>query len=86
MAKKSRRTRTKGRVAEPVQRPTVAASQPRAAQAAPSRSSARQVAATQVVQPVNYDYVKTDLVRIGIIAGALILIIIILTFVPALRT
>ena len=87
MAKKSRRARAKNRVGEPAQRPNLPVSQPKATAAAPSRSSARAaaMAPAAVIQPANYDYVKSDLVRIGIIAGALILIIVILTFIPALR-
>jgi hypothetical protein len=85
MAKKSRRARIKSKVSGPGQGPEVKQSQPAAAPAV--RSSSRQPAnvAAAVIQPVNYDYVKSDLVRIGIIAGALILVIIVLTFVPALK-
>jgi len=38
------------------------------------------------LQPQNYDYVKSDLVSIAIIAGALILVLIVLTFIPALKS
>jgi len=89
MAKKSRKARVKSRVAEPAQRPVAAAapSAPARAAAPVSTRAARQAAAAPVaIKPVNYDYVKTDLRNIGIIAGALILIIIILAFVPALRS
>lgn len=86
MAKKSRRTRVKSKAAAPVQSAAVPASQAKSAPAASSRASARQAAAAPVVQPISHEYVKTDLIQIGIIAAALILIIIILTFVPALRT
>jgi hypothetical protein len=84
MAKKSRRTRAQVRIAGSNDRPGAKQSQP--AVAAPrrvARQSANVAAVAQ--QPVNYDYVKSDLVQIGIIAGVLILIIIVLTFVPALK-
>jgi hypothetical protein len=42
--------------------------------------------AASVMQPGNYDYVKSDVIRIGLIAGALLLILIVLTFIPALKT
>jgi hypothetical protein len=88
MAKKSRKARVKSRVAGPVQSGNVPTPQAKATSVAPSRSSARKVAsaAATVIQPVDYSYVKSDLIRIGIIAGALILIIVILTFIPGLRT
>ncbi len=88
MSKKSRKTRVKSRVAGPVQSGNVPAPQEKATSVAPSRSSARRNAgaAATVIQPTDYSYVKTDLIRIGIIAGALIIIIVILTFIPALRT
>jgi hypothetical protein len=87
MAKKSRKTRAKSRVAEPVQSMKVSAPQAKATSPAPTRS-ARKVAsaAAAVIQPVDHRYVKNDLIRIGIIAGALLLILVILTFIPALRT
>lgn len=87
MAKKSRRARVKGKVAEPAQRPAAPVAQSKAATVAPSRNNTRQAAApVAVIKQANYDYVKSDLIMIGIIAGALILIIVILTFIPALRT
>ena len=87
MAKKSRKARVKSRIAEPVQSKNAPVTQAKATSPAPSRG-ARKVtsAAAAVIQPVDYKYVKTDLIRIGIIAGALILILVILTFIPALRT
>jgi len=86
MSKKSRRVRAKSRVSEPAQRaearPIQSAAQPAA------KAMAKQPAgvAASVIQPGNYDYVKSDIIRIGIIAGALILILIVLTFIPALKT
>jgi hypothetical protein len=86
MAKKSRRTRVKSKAAAPVQSSGAPASQAKSTPATSSRASARQAAAAPVAQPISHDYVKADLIQIGIIGGALILIIIILTFIPALRT
>jgi hypothetical protein len=88
MAKKSRKARVNSRTAGPVQSMKAPAPQAKATSPAISRSSARKTAsvAAAVIQPANYEYVKSDLIRIGIIAGALILIIIILTFIPALKT
>jgi hypothetical protein len=50
-----------------------------------SKTSAARPAAI-VAQTQNYDYVKTDLVRIGIIAGVLLLILVVLTLVPSLKS
>ena len=84
MAKKSRRARAQARPAGPVQRSEAKQAQPAAGPAA--RPAARQpVNAAAASQPANYDYVKSDLVQIGIIAVALILVIVVLTFVPALQ-
>jgi hypothetical protein len=78
MAKKSRKSRIK-------QRATAAPAQQVAAiQVKPGASKNNQVSQAQVsaVAGVNqYSYVAGDLVRIGIIAGALILVLIVLTFV-----
>ena len=85
MAKKSRRVRAQSRVTGSTQRPEAKQSQPAAAA---QRSVPRQSAGAAAIvapQPANYDYVKSDLVMVGIIAGALILVIIILTFIPALK-
>jgi hypothetical protein len=86
MAKKSRRTRTATRVS--------AAPQNNESKQAPAQSqsavqkNARQpvVAAVNVMQAGHYDYVKDDLIRIGIISAVLILILVVLTFIPALKT
>lgn len=88
MGKKSRRTRAKGKIAESSVRPAAIVNQSRASSAATAKSTSRQTAgtATPVVATVNHDYVKSDLIRIGIIAGSLILIMVILTFIPALNT
>jgi hypothetical protein len=37
-------------------------------------------------QPQSYSYVKSDLINIAVIAGILILVLIILTFIPALKS
>jgi hypothetical protein len=83
MSKKSRKVRSKTRVAQPVGRPD--ASQSQQSVASVVRGRERQPASAAALVPVNYDYVKSDLARIGIIAGVLILVIIVLTFIPAMR-
>ena len=83
MSKKSRKIKTKikAKAVQPVGS-TGAASLP--ASAIGKRGAP--VAAAVAFQPKNYDYVKSDLVRIGIVASVLILILIVLTFVPALKS
>ncbi|MCX5992843.1 MAG: hypothetical protein NT177_01350 [Chloroflexi bacterium] len=81
MAKKSRRNRARGKVAETSRQPDA---RPAQQKAQPSAAKAQVMAAS--LQPVNYDYVKSDLVRIAVIAGVLLLILIMLTFVPALKS
>lgn len=81
MSKKSRKIKTKGKVIQPV----ASASNAGLPASAIGKRGAP-VAAAIAVQAKNYDYVKSDLVRIGIVAGVLILILIILTFVPALKS
>jgi len=81
MSKKSRKIKTKARAIQPVAG-TNAVNLP--ASAIGKRGAP--VAAAMAFQPKNYDYVKSDLVRIGIVASVLILILIILTFVPALKS
>ncbi len=86
MSKKSRRVRAKSRVSEPSHR---AEALPMQSTVRPAvRTMARQPAGVvaSVMQPGNYDYVKSDVIRIGLIAGALLLILIVLTFIPALKT
>jgi len=82
MAKKSRRARARQHSADStVQKAVVRQDQPRsqagnrAAQQAPVSAAAATIKANQ------YDYVAKDLVSIGIIAGALFLVLIILTFI-----
>jgi len=75
MAKKSRKARYRGKVAGTSQQ-----------KAQPVSTKAQVNAAATTAQPQNYSYVKSDLVRIAVIAGALILVLIILTFVPALKS
>jgi len=88
MAKKSRRARATTKAAAPDQQTANAVSQSTANTVAATKSYSRRGngAPAAVIQPANYDYVKTDLIQIGIIAAALLVIMIILTFIPALRT
>jgi hypothetical protein len=81
MSKKSRKIKTKGKAIQSV----AGANAPNMPASAIGKRNAP-VAAAVAFQPKNYDYVKSDLVRIGIVASALILILIILTFVPALKS
>jgi hypothetical protein len=83
MAKKSRKSRARNRVAETSRQPNARPAQQKA-QLAPAKAQLNAVATA--VQPQSYDYVKSDLVRIAVIAGALILVLIILTFIPALKS
>jgi len=83
MAKKSRKARYKGKVAVTSRQPAAGPAQQKAQ---PVSAKAQVNAAATAVQPQNYSYVKSDLVSIAVIAGALILVLIILTFVPALKS
>jgi hypothetical protein len=83
MAKKSRKSRARNRVPETSRQPASNPAQQKG-QTASAKVQVKAVAA--VLQPQNYDYVKSDLVRIGVIAGVLVLILLILTFVPALKS
>jgi len=83
MAKKSRKARYKGKVAVTSRQPAAGPAQQKAQ---PVSAKAQLNAAATAVQPQNYSYVKSDLVSIAVIAGALILVLIILTFVPALKS
>ena len=98
MAKKSRKARAAARSGKAVPRSESKQQQAQAsnqntaqqsAQAA-SRKQSRQpeavAVAVNIMQPGQFDYVKSDLIRIGIISASLIIILIVLTFVPALRT
>ena len=85
MSKKSRKARAKGRV-EPIAQVTTSRPQPKIQATAKVASRQPAVTAAATFQAKNYDYVKSDLVRITIIAGSLILILIILTFIPALKS
>jgi hypothetical protein len=82
MSKKSRKVRARGKVAETSRLPGAGAAQQKAQ---PASAKAQLNAAAASLHPVNYDYVKSDLVRIAVIAGVLILTLVILTFVPALK-
>jgi hypothetical protein len=83
MSKKSRRARAKIRgVAPVVQRTDVGQVQAKApAGRANQAAQASAGASASVIKPHQYDYVGSDLIHVGIIAGSLILILIILTFV-----
>ncbi|MGD0354851.1 MAG: hypothetical protein ABSB31_05340 [Dehalococcoidia bacterium] len=85
MSKKSRKARARRRV-EPIN--PVASSRPQPVVQTPARAAFKQPAVTAAAtfQAKSYDYVKSDLVRIVIIAGSLILILIVLTFIPALKS
>jgi len=83
MAKKSRKARARSRVAETSRQPDA---RPAQQKAQPATAKAQVNAAAAAVQPQNYGYVKSDLVRIAVIAGALILVLVMLTFVPALKS
>jgi hypothetical protein len=89
MAKKSRKARATTRPNAAPQRTETPQPQAQAQGQVATRKSARQqpvVAAVNVMQPGHYGYVKDDLIRIGIISAVLILILVVLTFIPALRT
>jgi len=81
MSKKSRKIKTKSRAVQPV-----AGANTTNLPAGMIGKRGAPAAAVVAFQPKNYDYVKSDLVRIGIIAGALILIMVMLTFIPALKS
>jgi hypothetical protein len=87
MAKKSRRARVtaKPNTAAPQ---TGNAPQPQAQSTIATRRSARQpvAPAVNIMQSGHYEYVKEDLIRIGIISAVLILILVVLTFIPALKS
>jgi len=83
MAKKSRKARVRNRVTGTSRQPAAGPAQQKAQ---PVSAKAQLNAAATAVQPQNYSYVKSDLVRIAVIAGALIMVLIILTFVPALKS
>jgi hypothetical protein len=82
MSKKSRKNRSRSK--------TPAASRPNAApaqqQAQPARSRPQANVVAAASQPQSYSYVKSDLINIAVIAGILILVLIILTFIPALKS
>jgi hypothetical protein len=81
MSKKSRKIKTKGKAVQ-----SVASTNASNLPASAIGKRVAPVAAAVAFQPKNYDYVKSDLVRIGVVASVLILILIILTFVPALKS
>jgi hypothetical protein len=84
MSKKSRSARTKNRAPEANRNQDYNKS---VNTAAPSSKANRQpVATASVALPMSHEYVKSDLIHIGIIAAVLILIMIILAFIPGLNT
>ena len=88
MSKKSRRARARARGIEPVAPVSPIANRPQPRMQTAPQTVTRQSAAPAAAafQAKNYDYVKSDIVRIAIIAGALIVILIVLAFVPGLRS
>jgi len=86
MAKKSRKTRVIARTNSAPQR--TERKLPKSQNQAAIQKSADQpaVAAANVTLAGRYDYVKDDIIRISIISASLILILVILAFIPALRT
>lgn len=86
MAKKSRKARVTTRANAVSQRPD--GKQTQTQNQAVTQKSVKQpaVAAVNIMQPGHYDYVTQDLIRIGIISAVLILILVALTFIPALKT
>lgn len=84
MAKKSRKARSTNRAAIAPKTAAAATSQVKTEAQKPSRQQAS--ASAGAVQTVDYRYVAQDLIRIGIITAALILILIVLMFIPALRS
>jgi len=83
MAKKSRKSRTRNRVADTSRQPNA---RPVQQKALPATAKVQVNAVATSSQPQSYDYVKSDLVRIAVIAGVLILALIIMSFIPALKS
>ena len=84
MSKKSRSARAKNRATEANRNQDYKKS---VNAATPSSKTDRQpVATASVTLPISHEYVKSDLIHIGIIATVLILIMIILAFIPGLNT
>ena len=82
MAKKSRRARAKQRTGESTgQRANIRQELPKSQGSNRVTQSQPIGIATTVIKANQYDYVVGDLIRIGIISGALILVLIILTFI-----
>ncbi len=82
MSKKSRKNRARNRAPE-ISRPTAGPAQQQSQHA---RSKAQINAVAAAAKPQDYSYVKSDLINIAIIAGVLILVLIVLTFIPALKS
>ena len=81
MAKKSRRARAKQRTGESTgQRANIRQELPKSQGSRVTQSQPIGIATT-VIKANQYDYVVGDLIRIGIISGALILVLIVLTFI-----
>lgn len=82
MAKKSKRARAVNKIT-----PKPATSSPVQTASAMQKSNKQPAAASAgVAQTTDYGYVSKDLISIGIITAVLILVLIILTFIPALNT
>jgi hypothetical protein len=86
VAKKSRKARAGARINSAPQKIEGKQSQPQSQSAAQKSAKQPVPAAINVLQPGHYDYVKSDLISVGIISAVLILILIVLTFIPGLRT
>lgn len=83
MSKKSRRARAKNRPAPILSKPApIQQNQPvRASNEPPRTAAVARSAGTMAAKPINYDYVLSDLKKIGIISAILIIILVVLTFV-----
>ncbi len=81
MAKKSRRARAKQSTSSTIARQANTRQVQPGIQGNNRITQQQAISAVSAVKANQYDYVAGDLIRIGIIAGALILVLIILTFV-----
>lgn len=89
MSKKSRKARTRIKRVTNYQ-PSTGKTAQSMAQVEGKKPIAKQVQnlvpAPNILQAGQYDYVKRDLINIGIVISILVLILIVLTFVPGLKT
>ena len=82
MSKKSRRTRSKNRTQVPLGRgETKSGSEHSKLVFEPKRPATSVELSSSVTDAVHHQYVLPELRRIGIIAGALLLVLIVLTFI-----